>query len=1445
MGGQHCCFSHAGTRIGTFAVFLFFFALHVAGAGVRFRGSVYRGLAEETLRVGGATFMVQAVFPIFKGYDEAHLKDLLAEILSVSYVVSEDGAKREMQVTSNSWLRQLPRLMEQSRVEMEENGRTVRLTFHPLSDCVVDEALLVVPCLPPNITQQPHTLGGGAKGEDCRSDNAFVVTPKTLICIDTDRLVQMAPAQYITGNMIEIPIVKEKSAGTGSRIKVMNSNSCVNAVEASISGNEWDEENQVFRFGAIRGGLVTLCYMPFPEALPHVMLEVGETLTIAGPEGVSIEPRRVFSGVEFRGHVFGTNLSEHDELIITAQSCNEFTFENTFLPVFSLFSSTRALFFGIINEKGHYLVCYCREGSNRYVGVATLVVEKDVDAAMKKGSKYLPLDSVTDFYPVSIAGRLQVDETIMLFLKQESFNVSSLVWSGGSIVGQGEINCLGMSTITSQGYEPRTLSFILGNYGVMVIDVPQLLLEGGGAVHNYGHLTIVVAHVGDEGATSIRSRSRNNVVINRGGVIHVIAVEQGPAVLCQTHIMNTKGSLVLSGNLKITEMVIGERAKLVLQHGARVYTSDARLSGTIVLLENSELTLMGDSSLVSAKVIGNRSRIFLTGKSLLLDSIAVTGEVTTDIIGPLAGPSIVLVALCGVIAFGEGSHLNLRRAHLITNTGLAQLIIAGALTADIDSVVLSGNIWIQDNNITVVYGSGSRHRVQKGEESSLVSFAVSGNATLVALDVSSPPDFSVNCDTMLSLFGYVKIDGRFLVRGCVAVPLGGVIGGSVEYLKLPDEAARLMPLLLAANIRLPLNGVLPRGASLILGGEMLLRNGARLNLDGIVMKNAALIGAGTVYVGAQTILSVDHGSRLVLGGGCVINAAVTYVEGLLEADMLLGPLINGSLEIATGGRVKLYSVQTTPCVNVLSASGGVRWAHDLIVECHYYPLPSVSGYFSKASDRKKNDELRRKWFVLPPDMECSEEYLLEEANKLFIVFHCFHMMPHDPPPGVPSTRSMIKWGITFVLLGFMVMQFFLLANGMSWKQWLMDLRKKPPLRLTLSRSEFTLHAMNYVILATLLFNVFQRSMVAIPPQAPLPVGFMSFVRFRSVLLILPHRLINFQVTMRRVTMGTFIWGFTSITLMVLGKNSIRRRLCGKWGQRIMQILLRVEHVLQVFLIVFSFPFRSLVLDTFACNTFLSEFTTCSEAHNNMIVPTISLLLFCFVIQSGRLSAMQLLKCDLRCRLSVLVALDALSLTESGMWKVFSNSSLLLFVSNFSFACLRLLLLFYATPTAYRNINRLMIQFSCSALFAHVCIILHVIRVYLGFAKTCRDGEMYFIVVVTLWIVTVGGSVWYNIIAAQDESATTNNVAIDAIQRSIQQIHSRIQELQYEFLTCASAEERQNVLNATARLNMELLEKQKRYHYEKYRLLGSFYFNGLIKEPTRPRTVLTKKNNQFL
>ncbi|RNF25930.1 protein kinase-like protein [Trypanosoma conorhini] len=1431
MAGQHCFCSHARPGIGALAVLLLFLVLHASGAAVRFGGSVYRGLAEEELRLGGSTLTIRAAFPAFNGYDEATLKKLLTEMLSVSHVMSEGGTKRETQAGSNSWQRQLPRLMERSQVEVEDNGGTVRLTFHPLSDSVVNEPLLVVPCLPRNLAQKRSVLVEGTEGKCCHLGNAFVITPKTLIRIDTDRLAQMGGAEYITGNTIEIPLIKENSAGVGPKLKVMEGNACANTVEASTSESEWDEEKQVFRFLATRGGLVTLCYMPFPENLPDVMLKVGETLKIAGPEGVSTEPLRLRSGAEFKGHVFGTNLSERDELVITAQLCSDFTPEKTLLPEFSLSSSSRALFFGVLSKEGLYHVCYCSAGSERYVRVATLLVEKDVDAATNKKATDLPLDRVDNPHPASSTGLLQINQTIMLFLRHETLNVSSLVWSGGRIVGPGEINCFGASTITSHGDEPRTLSFILRNYGDMAMDLPQLVLKGGGAVHNYGRLTITVAHMGEAGGAGIRSRSRSNVIINRGGIIHVIAAEQGPAVLCQAHIMNMKGTLVLSGSLKIAELLVGERAKLVLKRGARVSVSATRLSGRITLLENSELALTGDSSLVSVNVKGNQSRILFTGPSLSLDSIIVTGEVITDIIGPSSGSSIVMVALYGVIAFGEGSHLNLRRTRLTTNMGLAQLVIAGALTADIDSVVFSGKIWIQVNNVAIMYGYGKGYRVNEGGETSFVSLAVAENATLVALYVESSPDPRVNCDTALSFLDRLKVEGRFLLRGCVTVPLGGAIRGSVEYLKLSEEVPTLMPLLLAANIRLPLDALPSRRASLVLGGETLLRIGAKLDVGEIVMKNAVLGIEGAVYVGAEAALSVDRGSRLVLERGCVINATAVHVEGLLEADMLPGPLITGSLEIASGGQVKLYSVRGPPCVDVLSAGGGVRWAGDSSVECYSYPLLPVSEYSSRSLERKKYNELRRKWFALPPNMECPEEYLREEANRLFLPFFHFYMNLYEPLLGVPSTHDMIVWGITFIFLGFMVVQVFLQVHGMTWKQWLVDLGREPPLRLTLSRSEFALHGMNYVVLATLLFSALQTSMLAILPQTPLPVGFMSVLRFRSVMLMLPHRLLNAHVTMRRAMTSIFIWGFAAVALMLLNTKRIRLSRCGKWVQVIVHILSRVEKVLQLFLVVFSFPIRSLVLDSFACNTFLSEIPTCADAHDRNIMPIISLLLLYFVMPSGRFSAMQLLHCDLQCRRSVLVALHALSLTESAMWKVLSNSPLLLLVNNFTFRCLRLLFLLHAPPTAYININRLIVEFSRAALFAHFCVLFHTIRVYLGFAKTCRDGEIYFVVVAFLWFVMLGVNVCYNIIAVPGKFATTNNVAIDAIERSIQQIHSRIQDLQYEFLTCASMEERENVLNATSRLNMELVEKQERYRREKYCILGSFYFPGLHAELT--------------
>ncbi|EKF37744.1 protein kinase-like protein, putative [Trypanosoma cruzi marinkellei] len=1224
----------------------------------------------------------------------------------------------------------------------------------------------------------------------------------------------------------------------------MEGYTCTNAVSALISGSGWDDEHRVFRFIPHRGGLVTLCYMPFPETLPHVILEMGVSLNIAGPEGVSTDPLQIRPGVEFTGRVYGTDLSEHDVLMITEQSCNEFAVDQITLPEFYLSSSTRGFFFGTLKEEGLYHVCYLCEGSAQYVNLAKLLVERGDYAVTEEISENILFDEVNGLPHASNVGRLQIERTGRLVLHQESLNVSSFVWSGGSIEGQGDINCTETAIITSQCDKLCTLSFILRNYGEMVIDVPQLFLEGGGALHNYGNLTITLASTGTEGVGGIRSRSHSNAIINWGGTIRVITVDQGNAVLCHARIINKEGTLLLSGNLKITEMVNEEKAQLVLESGARVSASDARLGGRIALLENSELKLVEDGAFVSATINGNRSRIIIKGESLLLDSIDVTGDVTTDIVGGLAEPSGMLIAMYGVNYFGEGTHLNLCRTRFVANAGLVQLVIEGVLTAELHSVVFSGNVWIQDNNIVIIYENGSRYSVSKREEYSLVSLAVRENATLVVLDVVSPHDVHIQCAKPLSFFDYFKIDGRFLLQGCVTVPLGGIIGGSVRHLKLPEDATVFLPSLAAANIRLPLNTIPPQRASLILGGETILRNGAELALEEIIMRNAVLNGEGAVSVRAASILSIGRGSKLSLRREWVLNASLTHVEGLLEADMSFGPVISGSLDVVGDGQVKLYSVQTSACFVAPYTNGGVRWASNPHVECYAYPLLSLPDSSSKALEREEIDRTRRLLFALPSNIECSEEFLREEAQGRMILQYFFDMTPYDPPPGVPTVRDMIVSWTLFVLLGFTMLYAFMKFHGLSWKQWCAELEKEPPLRLTLSRSEFALHTTNYVVLALLVFNTLQTSMASIHPDLFVPVGFMSTLRLRSMHLLMPHHRANSHVTMRLTMMVTFLWTIIEVFLAVMNRKDLRRAIRGTRANAILRVISSLNYALKYFFFVFSLPIRSLIIDSLACNTFLGELPTCAEARGNLVMSLFSFLALCFMVPLGGLLFMAPLKSDIHCRASVLVAMNALSLAKIAMWKVFYQDSVLLTINNILFQGVRVLYFLRSTPTAYENINKLVFHLSILPLFSHLSTLLHVIRVYLGFVKTCRDGETYFAVVAFLWIAMLVGIIWYDIISAKDESVTTNNAVIDAIQRSIQQIQCRIQELHYELLACVSTEEKENVLNAVTRLRIELVENQKRYRYEKYSHLAGFYVTGPIEESSSLKLPLADASKSY-
>ncbi|ORC90754.1 protein kinase-like protein [Trypanosoma theileri] len=1409
-------------------IILLCLSTHAFGAQVRFGGSVYSGLTEEIIREGGATFGIQAVTPVFEGFNESYLRNQFFRILSEGHIFEINGTRRVVHMESNPWIQQLPEIIDNGQIEVLDNGRSARFTFSPYPQFVVKDMVIIVPCIPISMIQYSSRKKEIKSDQNCMVGPPFLLTAKPIIQISNMEEKQNDSPHYVTGDIIEIPFTEDKSYFFSSKVKVMEGWGCFNTHGAVTSENDWDTGKGLFHFVPLRGGMVTICYLPFPEVLPYLMLKVGKSLDIAGPEGISTEPPQIRSGMEFTGTVYGTNLTDRDILIITEELCDEFTWEHIILPEFSLSSRTRAIFIGILEHEGIYHVCYRHEGSSRFVKVSSLLVELANNTVILTESKNVYFRGYADIvYPVTI-DRLQVKHLGRLVLKRDSLNVSSFLWSGGNIVGQGAINCMGSSTITSHNYEPRTISFFLRNYGDMMIDVHKLSLEGDGVIHNYGNLTITVLSLGGEGVGSIHSRNRNNVIVNQGGIIRIVVLDKLQTLLCQTRIQNKEGTLIISGKVNITELSTGEKGRLVLRSNALVRASDARFKGSVVMKNNSELTILEDCAFVSTTVKGNNSHITITGESVIFDSLKVSGNVTVDIFGQELDNKNVIATLYGLNYFDKETHFNMRRTHFIPSTGSVQLVSDGVLTAEFDTVDFSGDTLIGIGHLAVMYGRSSPQLPVDRDQSSRVRFTVSPNATLVAMDTSPPTPTSlpagpeVDCAARFTFLDALDHAGRLLLHGCLDLPRGGAVSGSVE----------------------PLRGADGRAAGIVVGGALRLLDGARIALDNIVLRSADVQGAGDVLLAAQQV-DIDRTSRLALHEGFTLNANVTRVNGMLDANVR-GVEVRGQVDIRSGAALRLFDVDqpsTTValCAAAFRTSGGVWWTQDSHVECHAKRLEEVeqerrlgadavsaSGAMMLVSrhsphSQKENETLHRIFPILAYNFYCTDEDVHTYTEKFFLMQHFMGSVPYDPPPNIPTLRNIIIAIIVILSCGFLSIHLMLRLFKMTWREWLIDLKKEPPLRLILYRAEFTSQFSNYMVLASLLFNAMQLPGASFHPLTPVPLGFMTALGLRSMHLLMPHQNFRSYIQLSFVSYCLICWGFFVFPVFLLSRHDNSLRLSYRRIYPLLRAFSKIHYIVRLLTFVFMIPISSMIMDLVACNTILYDLPTCEPFRGNLLAPCSALIVVLFLLPLERVSGMKLLRCDLNLKFSVLLIVRVGMVIEVAMWKVFYQHPFLLSSSNLFFHGSRILLYFYTTPTAYININRLLFLLSVVVFMSTLSIWIHQVRVYFRLCYTCRDGEMYFLTIFFSAAITIIIGIWVYVISPGTENNSSNDPSIDAINSCIEQIRCRIEDLKCELLACASVEEREDVLNAGLRLRTELMEKEEKYRYEKYRYLLDFCY----------------------
>lgn len=78
-----------------------------------------------------------------------------------------------------------------------------------------------------------------------------------------------------------------------------------------------------------------------------------------------------------------------------------------------------------------------------------------------------------------------------------------------------------------------------------------------------------------------------------------------------------------------------------------------------------------------------------------------------------------------------------------------------------------------------------------------------------------------------------------------------------------------------------------------------------------------------------------------------------------------------------------------------------------------------------------------------------------------------------------------------------------------------------------------------------------------------------------------------------------------------------------------------------------------------------------------------------------------------------------------LWKIFYAAPMLAFANSCFFQLLRLLIRVKISITAYQNVNTFFIYIASAPLIVYLAVILHLVRIQLGWVHSCTDGEWMF------------------------------------------------------------------------------------------------------------------------
>ncbi|KPA83423.1 protein kinase-like protein [Leptomonas pyrrhocoris] len=982
---------------------------------------------------------------------------------------------------------------------------------------------------------------------------------------------------------------------------------------------------------------------------------------------------------------------------------------------------------------------------------------------------------------------------------------------------------------------------------------------------------------------------RNTITNYPGGILRIIALDERSYALLTGRLNFLGGSVLLSGKINLTDASNLVDSVMVLKAGSHATVHNTHISGNVVVEEHSVLTMMencvllstnatgdgllevvGDDAVLNSVNVGGTLRAnFGVG---LHDPISITVYGTTQFdqhtLVHVGNAHFVTSTGLAKLMFGGRFLAAFVTARFNGNmilqisgvTALYGNVSDEAVIFDRDSGIMPGyslplatSTFVPPNATMFVLDTfrwnNADHGTHGAGNGSVRRDNLVGDNMANAMHGEGSGAMAITaCEVYLPTSQYLTLGGRLVLRGCLQMPSGGLLSGDVVRLEEPKDwkllyasfctgpDAEAMP----DFCRHRPHAALPLHSGLALSEKVYVRYPARIVLDEVALISSYTRVTDAMQLQVKETLLISTNSTLWLMVGMTVEARRVIVDGTLVVADPRNTIFKGDVEVREGGVIEVRGASQVSCANELTVKGRLYVSHTAkrhTFRCvdanHEGPPPRevethTGGSNGNSGGRVsvQTELLRQRVLVhMRPDMYCPSDVMEDYDERRRLIDLYWMKEPYNPPPGEPKLRDMAWMTLFGVVSGFATFHLLLTTWNCSYKDWWADIHTPCPLQLTLTWDELSYSAVNYFAFCRLIIINLQNTMAAFHPGLPAPLPTVAIVFLRGMGLLMPHH----QSSICRAHMvGAFYIIWLLVFLYLQGRES---RLISYLRHRqpfVLNLLQKLYSVLTILNVVFLAPLMSSVLDAVAWPTLLRNVPTYEPMPINgwVVVSVIAFLAIGVLAPSSILSNQTWIPhMDLRARASSMFLHFPVQMVETVMWKVFYSNPMCAVLSCVVFQLLRLVLMWAIPPTPYRNVNRFMCNTALYSFYVYPTIILYTVLVRTGVYTSCTQGVQLFRLCAALFVISLFANFWRNILFAEEQTTTTGDVSIDALRCSMMQIRNRIHDIKMEVYACNDTIERENTLNAIARLRIEYLEKQERYRYETHRLLRPYILGG--------------------